>query len=582
MKKIAGLLVLSWMLASVAWAGESVDGRYSGSWYDPDRSGEGWVLQILEDDQAFMAWFTYPPAGLDQAQTWMVGTGRVVGNRVEFDNLQQFSGPRFGVLYDPFFLTPSDWGTLTMEFSDCESGTLEYAGPAEYGSAMRSITRLSSVDGLGCDDALKGASPQGISASFYDPTHNGEGWFFEELGDGRVNMYWFTYNGRGQPAWLTGVGQRLGNSLVIDPVYRVDGPVFGAAFSSADVALQNWGAIQIRVLECDQLTLDYQSIAQGFGVGSLNPERLTSLQGLPCDRVTEPLIAGRWRRAAPMAVANSGGGMVLLDGLAYMTGGFAAPKSVQVYDIETDSWTRLADMPVGRNRHLSVAHNGEVYVFGGYGDASTTLIRSAYAYNPQTQVWRRLADMPGTLAAAGQAVELAGEIYMAGGDTELTPIRYNPQSDSYTFFPAPDGPTDHSQAIGYRGELWVIGGREPFVDETNRVRIFDPSNETWRDGPPMLRKRASFAVATLKGQLMVVGGDVVANPSTQPTTLNLLEVYVPSLDAWVDGPSMPDFAHGLSAVSINGQLVVAGGASNVNSSFPNGNTLIYDPEPPSR
>ena len=118
------------ILSGAAWSQDvTVDGRFTGSWFDPDRAGEGWVLQILDDGRAFVAWFTYPPgpSGAGQ-QEWLVGDGLVEADRVTFDNLQQFSGPVFGPGFDPDALVAADWGTLEFTFSSCDSGSLVYAG----------------------------------------------------------------------------------------------------------------------------------------------------------------------------------------------------------------------------------------------------------------------------------------------------------------------------------------------------------------------------------------------------------------------------------------------------------------------
>ena len=63
-------------MLSVLLAGAlAITPAYSGSWFGPDRSGEGFTLQILEG-KAHALWFTYPPAGSDAQQAWRLRHAR--------------------------------------------------------------------------------------------------------------------------------------------------------------------------------------------------------------------------------------------------------------------------------------------------------------------------------------------------------------------------------------------------------------------------------------------------------------------------------------------------------------------------
>ena len=44
------LLLAATALMSPAWSA-TLDPDYSAMWFDPERSGEGWVLEILDDDR---------------------------------------------------------------------------------------------------------------------------------------------------------------------------------------------------------------------------------------------------------------------------------------------------------------------------------------------------------------------------------------------------------------------------------------------------------------------------------------------------------------------------------------------------
>jgi hypothetical protein len=132
------------------WPGAAV----SGSWYDPARSGEGIVLQFLPDGRALAIWFTYPAENDNNPgneQAWLITDGSAIeGSKIKFSRVLQPQGGIFGDAFDPARITAPLWGTMELEFRDCNTMTLRYAGPAAFGSGERNMTRLSALDQLDC------------------------------------------------------------------------------------------------------------------------------------------------------------------------------------------------------------------------------------------------------------------------------------------------------------------------------------------------------------------------------------------------------------------------------------------------
>ncbi len=123
------------------------EARYSGSWFDPDRSGEGYVVQILVDNRALVYWFSYDPEG---QRRWFYGTGTLQGGSWRFDEIYTTAGPVFGDGYNPddFNLVP--WGTLELDLS-CEGGEARYTSTESgFGSGSVNIEQLTSLDGPAC------------------------------------------------------------------------------------------------------------------------------------------------------------------------------------------------------------------------------------------------------------------------------------------------------------------------------------------------------------------------------------------------------------------------------------------------
>ena len=135
--------------ATPAPKGAGIDGRMSGAWFDPTHLGEGWLLEILPDNRALSVWFTYDDLG---RQRWLIGTGEISGNQIDFDLLQRPVGAFFGPAFDPDSVDRTTWGSMQFTFEDCKSGQMSYAAedPA-IGSGSLALEALTKIQGLACE-----------------------------------------------------------------------------------------------------------------------------------------------------------------------------------------------------------------------------------------------------------------------------------------------------------------------------------------------------------------------------------------------------------------------------------------------
>lgn len=125
----------------------SEEARYSGSWYDPDRSGEGYVVQILADNSALAYWFSYDAQG---NRRWFFGTGTLVGDSWKFDSMNTTAGPVFGESYNPDDLELLPWGGLELDLG-CDGGEARYTSTeAGFGSGSLTVQQLTRMDGPSC------------------------------------------------------------------------------------------------------------------------------------------------------------------------------------------------------------------------------------------------------------------------------------------------------------------------------------------------------------------------------------------------------------------------------------------------
>ena len=250
----------------------------SSSWFDPSHDGEGFQIEMLSNDIAVMYWYTYNDEG---GQDWYFATGDVRGNRIVFSNLHRVSGGEFGPGFDPANITREIVGSASFIWSSCDEGEMSYQIGPRHGRMQ--LTRITSLMGIDC--GLPRMSPLReealLSGSWFDPTHDGEGFNIEVLIDGRVVVYWFSYDAEGNRRWFFGIGEIIDGKLVFDNMMTSSGGIFGPEFDPATVELTHWGTLELD-LKCNSGTASYSSTEEGFGSGMLNVIRLTNIDELNC------------------------------------------------------------------------------------------------------------------------------------------------------------------------------------------------------------------------------------------------------------------------------------------------------------
>jgi hypothetical protein len=168
----------------------AIDARYSGSWFDPERSGEGVVLEVLNARHAVIYFFTYPPAGEYGVQAWMTGVGSIDGNGIAFEDVRRPQAVGTDANGQPI-LEQTPWGRLWLVFDDCNSGHLRWEGPAGWGSATVPVVRLSAYAGLNCDAADAASDLPQSSGLWFDPARALSGFAVEQLDADTQQVFWF-------------------------------------------------------------------------------------------------------------------------------------------------------------------------------------------------------------------------------------------------------------------------------------------------------------------------------------------------------------------------------------------------------
>lgn len=125
----------------------------------------------------------------------------------------------------------------------------------------------------------------GFTGSWYNPEQRGHGLTMEVLSDSRVLVNWNAFTPDGlQQAWFGGVGQIIGNQVIVDAVSAEGGRWVGN-FDSSQVSIHRWGTLTLTFSDCDHGHVYFASqngLGQSWGSGDLELTRLTLPAGLSC------------------------------------------------------------------------------------------------------------------------------------------------------------------------------------------------------------------------------------------------------------------------------------------------------------
>ena len=142
---IGGLAVLALVAPTLVQA--QLPPGISGAWYNPQQSGHGLSLEILDEQRALAFWYVYDPQG-NPVHLYL--DGRVEGRRIEATAYAP-RGMRFGSFRREDLEMPV-WGEVALQFDSCDRGLLQWDSELPgYGSGSSEIRRLSRISGLDCE-----------------------------------------------------------------------------------------------------------------------------------------------------------------------------------------------------------------------------------------------------------------------------------------------------------------------------------------------------------------------------------------------------------------------------------------------
>jgi N-acetylneuraminic acid mutarotase len=307
----------------------------------------------------------------------------------------------------------------------------------------------------------------------------------------------------------------------------------------------------------------------------------------PVTPVPDPtkVDGGEWTTRAPLLSALSELAFAEANGKIYLLGGYpqnrVTQRTVQVYDIASDSWTLGPQLPLPNNHGMAASVNGKIYLIGGQTQAddppgTNSYVSTVYELNPATNAWVAKAPMP-TARSSGVAVVHDGKIYVAGGRPPQGSdfAVYDPAADTWEVLPALPTQRNHFTGAAINGKIHYVGGRQgpglsPLVTPVHEV--FDPQTKAWSTAAPMLRSRSGMNGVMAKGCFHVWGGEEQAGMFADH------DIYDPRTNEWKRLRDMPLPLHGVyGSAFVNDLIWVSGGGTSIGGSSGSLHNQVFKP-----
>jgi N-acetylneuraminic acid mutarotase len=273
-------------------------------------------------------------------------------------------------------------------------------------------------------------------------------------------------------------------------------------------------------------------------------------------------VAPGWEALRQIPAGFGESALATANGKLYVLGGYDTARTVEVYDIASDTWSSGPLLPGGTDNAGAVVSGGKLYLFGGEATPRAQIL------DLTTSSWSDGPALPSPRFSS--VVELVGsEVHLVGGWS--FDRSNNVSLASHTVFDltsngylgTPHAPLQTARNHAYSGvidgKIYVTGGRAPGHegDDGSNVastEVYDPASDSWAPLPDLPTPRSGGASAVLGGKLYVMGGQLPGN-----TVYKTVSRFDPDGGVWESLGDMPIELTGHRAVAVDGAIYVVGG-----------------------
>ena len=215
-----------------------------------------------------------------------------------------------------------------------------------------------------------------------------------------------------------------------------------------------------------------------------------------------------WRVAAKLFRARIYCATAAFDGKVWVIGGDViepdgkrfAVTTVELIDPRNGKVTNGIASTIARPMPLALEANRRLYVMGNPRDQYDQPGKME-SIGVGEKTWRPEPDGPAGMGPlAGAALD--NKLYVIVPKKGLA--IFEAKASRWELIVPPGGIPRSCQMAAYRGEIWMLGGQD--ITDITQTLIFNPRTKQFRHGPPLPRPNSWGAAATVNGKLIVTGG----------------------------------------------------------------------------
>ncbi len=294
----------------------------------------------------------------------------------------------------------------------------------------------------------------------------------------------------------------------------------------------------------------------------------------------------KWQELAEMPTPRFNAGICEYNGEIYVIGGTigdighnaTATAAVEVYNPKTNTWTTKSSLSIPRTHPSVCVLNDKIYVIGGSARESSEAsshLPLVEIYDPNTDTWTKKQDMQIPRMNI-ISIPFRGEIYTIGGqihDGIANVEVYNPINDTWSSKSKMPTRRGHLVVCEVNGKMYAIGGATHTKPNTkSAVEEYNPETDTWIKRTDMLKGRTSISGCKIGDKIFVIGGSYV--PGSELSSA--VEVYDTKTDRWKTLPNLPTTRAALNCVSVGNKIYAIGGSEKNWPFKPTGKVEVFE------
>ncbi|XP_028392802.1 kelch-like protein 17 [Dendronephthya gigantea] len=198
-----------------------------------------------------------------------------------------------------------------------------------------------------------------------------------------------------------------------------------------------------------------------------------------------------WEDMAPMHIARSNMGLVLLEGYLYSVGGYdgnTPSRYVERYDPKTNQWTFMASMNNLRDAACVVADNNNIFTIAGFDGNS--YLNTMDVYDPGKNVWTTEGYSPiKNLRQDAMSAYVEGMIYIIGGyhndNCMASGEVYDIEENEWTTIASMSVERNKAGCAALNRKIYICGGWEGSGNVLSSVEFYDTETDCWTLLPSM-------------------------------------------------------------------------------------------------